>query len=616
MGARLANYVKSALTRPIAKRRFWTDSSCVRNWVRSTAAYYKPFVSHRIGEIQTLSDASEWRFVPGRLNSSDLATRSAIEPIPSEWFDGPAFLQTNEDDWPTDLPWLTVKEEIRTAKNFHARQVAVEKIDWNSLQLGQPDLRALAQRKIGHLQMIKQCQEEVFQQDLESLKRKKQLRPSSQLLSLSPFIDPDGLLRLGGRLRRAPLPHENRHPILLPPSHPLTEKVIDAFHLGFLHAGTDYVLSQVQHHFWIIQGKEAVKKSRRRCPECIKERARPATQLMGELPYFRLEACTPPFHRTAVDYFGPFQVGFGRNRTMKRYGALFTCLVTRAVFVDLAKSLSSDDFLLVFRRFISVYGAPRCVYSDNGTNFVGAEKEIAAGIEQLQNSSKLQKFAAEKSIEWRFQPPSAPHFGGAHESLVKSVKKALYRALAIEEVAYRYPTEETMRTLLFEVGGILNARPLTTFSSDPADFRPLTPNDFMNRSSTDHVPPGDFKDALPREQYRYLQRALGLFWDLWKGVYLQSLAARKKWKMRTRNFAIGDAVLLIDPQQPRSRWTVGRVTRVYPGEDRLVRVVKVKTEDGEYQRPIHRLCLLTPVEDSGRPEASQPDSGENGTAPA
>lgn len=133
---------------------------------------------------------------------------------------------------------------------------------------------------------------------------------------------------------------------------------------------------------------------------------------------------------------------------MKRCGALFSCLVTPATFVDLAKWLLSDDFLLVFRRFVSLYGAPRCVYSDNGTNFVGAEENFNTDPDQLKISVDLKQFAVEKSIEWRCQQPSAPHFGGAHESLVKSVKTALYRALAIEENAHRYPTEETISEIL------------------------------------------------------------------------------------------------------------------------------------------------------------------------
>ena len=97
---------------------------------------------------------------------------------------------------------------------------------------------------------------------------------------------------------------------------------------------------------------------------------------MGDLPPQRLDMLTLPFSRTSVDYFGPLTVGLNRNRTDKRYGALFTCLVTRAVYLDLAKSLATEDFLLILRRFVGLYGRPRSIHSDNGTNFVGAEREL------------------------------------------------------------------------------------------------------------------------------------------------------------------------------------------------------------------------------------------------
>ena len=195
-----------------------------------------------------------------------------------------------------------------------------------------------------------------------------------------------------------------------------------------------------------------------------------------------------PFSHTSVDYFGPMEVGLSRNRTDKRYGALFTCLMTRAVYLDLAPSLSSEDFLNVFRRFIATYGTPETIHSDNGTNFVGAEKELMVQMKIMQNSGELQDWNQRKGITWKFQPPSAPHFGGTHESLVTSTKLALYRALELEKKGLRYPTEEMLRTLLLQVAGLLNSRPLTYTSSDPEDLRSLTPNDLLNRLPISHRP--------------------------------------------------------------------------------------------------------------------------------
>jgi hypothetical protein len=149
-----------------------------------------------------------------------------------------------------------------------------------------------------------------------------------------------------------------------------------------------------------------------------------------------------------------------------------------------------------------------------------------------------------------------------------------------------------LRTLFAEIAGFLNSRPLTYASSDPEDFRPLTPNEFLNRPPTFDLLPGEFGDALPRERFRYVQKMAQLFWDLWTKLYLPTLVPRKKWQSVQGNLTVGDVVLLLDPNQPRGSWKIGHVNQTYPGGDGLVRVVKVKTEDGEYTRAIHRLSLL------------------------
>lgn len=301
--------------------------------------------------------------------------------------------------------------------------------------------------------------------------------------------------------------------------------------------------------------REAVKRYRGKCRYCLLQRGKPAGQLMGELPLSRLDIETPPFTHTAVDYFGPIEVSRHRGKPIKRWGALFACAVTRAVYVDVASSMSSDDFLLVFRRFIGLYGRPRHIYSDNGTNFIGAERELRDAINQLQNSVSFQEALKYDGIQWHFQPARAPHFGGAHESLVRSTKRAMYAALAGENKGLRYPTENVLQTLLFEISGLLNSRPLTEASSDPNDLRPLTPNDFFNRPPTSDVPAGNFKNALPNKLFPYVQRLRGLFVNMWRRTYLQSISDRSKWRRKQTNLKVGDLVAEINPQGRHIDWS-------------------------------------------------------------
>jgi hypothetical protein len=199
---------------------------------------------------------------------------------------------------------------------------------------------------------------------------------SSHLLQLRPFLGPENLLRLGGRTGHAKLPFNAIHPPILPSKHPLTEKLIQILHDDLHHVGTDYLFAKINQHFWIVRGREATKKIRRLCPVCIRERATPASQLMGDLPSFRLDSYSPPFAHVTVDYFGPLEISPGRNQVLKRYCVLFTCLVTRAINLDMAESLSTDDFIPVFRRLIDLCTKPISVHSDNEINFVGAENEL------------------------------------------------------------------------------------------------------------------------------------------------------------------------------------------------------------------------------------------------
>ena len=147
-------------------------------------------------------------------------------------------------------------------------------------------------------------------------------------------------------------------------------------------------------------------KRRKKMCDLHKREGKAIASANGKVPKERLAVYRYPFSHTAVDYFGPMEVGLTRNRTDRRYGALFTCLTTRAVYLDLAPSLSSEDFLNVFRRFITTNGTPETIHSDNGTNFGGAEKELMAQMKLMQNSGELQDWNQRKGITWKFQPPS------------------------------------------------------------------------------------------------------------------------------------------------------------------------------------------------------------------
>ena len=140
------------------------------------------------------------------------------------------------------------------------------------------------------------------------------------------------------------------------------------------------------------------------CRNCRKQRFLPATQLMGALPAARMAVAKPTFYHSSIDFFGPLIVVFGRKKTIKRYGGLFTCLTTRGVHIEVAESLSTPDFINALRRFISMRGCPHSVFSDNGTNFRGAEAELRQSNQDLGNDPLMTEFATQKGFKWTFKP--------------------------------------------------------------------------------------------------------------------------------------------------------------------------------------------------------------------
>ena len=159
---------------------------------------------------------------------------------------------------------------------------------------------------------------------------------------------------------------------------------------------------------------------------------------------------------------------------------LFVCMSTTAIHLELVDDLSTDHFIMALKRFIARRGRPQSIYSDNGTNLVGADNELRKCMKQLYEE-RIQNFGAPKEIEWKFQPPSAPHFGGAWERLVQCTKKTLKAILA-----NRLVPKEVLRTAVVEAEGIQNS---THVSTDAGDIEALTPNHFLllraNRSYED-----------------------------------------------------------------------------------------------------------------------------------
>ena len=404
---------------------------------------------------------------------------------------------------------------------------------------------------------------------------------------LHPQLDDSGILGVGGRLENAQVNYEIKHPIIMPYRHRVTELIILQHHQRVGHLGQEYVLSSLRQLYWIIKGRSAVRRVIRDCFLCKKLGAIKGEQLMANLPKERVIPGDPPFTHVGVDYFGPLYVRQGRS-SVKRYGCLFSCLVIRAVHIEIVHSLDTDAFINALRRLINLRGKPETIYSDNGTNLRAGEREIRESLATW-NQSSIHEFLRQKNITWKFNPPTASHMGGVWERMIRSVRKIL-RALLGEQLI----SDESLRTMMTEVQSILNSRPLTPVSSDPKDLEPITPNHLLLLRSNANFPPGIFskEDMYTRRRWRQVQYLSNVFWKRWLKEYLPTLQERKKWLKPRRCLSVGDLVLIVDENVHRGRWPLARVIEVFQGKDGFVRSAKVRTSLATFVRPVTKLCFL------------------------
>ena len=346
-----------------------------------------------------------------------------------------------------------------------------------------------------------------------------------------------------------------------------------------------------------------VKKLIRKCVICRKNTKSLGEQIMAPLPLERLKP-SPPFLNVAVDYFGPLQIKgeINRRSTGKGYGVLFTCFATRAVFADVAHNYSTEGFLTVFRRFVSIRGYPAKLYSDNGKQFVGASKELKLAIKDLKWDI-IQDFGAEAGSEWHFSPADAPWQNGCVESLIKSIKKAIQTAIGTQVLKF-----SELQTVLYEAANLVNERPIGKNPSEPDEERYLCPNDILLGRASSRVPGGPFKEVSSKRRFEFIQKLVDVFWRKWTHHYFQSLIVRQKWHTQKRNVMIGDIVLIKDSNSVRGRWKLGRVNKTIASGDGYVRRcvvvykqqppgIKLASKFTSIERPIQDLVVIIPKDE-------------------
>ncbi|GFS80358.1 integrase catalytic domain-containing protein [Trichonephila clavipes] len=368
-------------------------------------------------------------------------------------------------------------------------------------------------KKVGPLTVaeFKESEIKFIKHAQRSLFDKKEI-PSS-ISNVFPFVDGERIARVGGRLENASLAHTR-----------------------LFHVGSQGLLNAVRQKFWPLSGRSITRKTVHQCVTCFKSRPILSSQVMGNLPRERVNISSP-FPIAGLDLCGPFLVKHKNQRKgtlNKVYICVCICFSTKAIHLKLLSDLTSDALIATLKRFTS------------------------------RRDENLAKYFVSENIDWKFIPPKSPHFGGFWEVGVKSVKHHLKRA-----IGNLHFTFEEFETIMIQVEGILNSRPLTPLRSDADNFDPLTPGHFLIGRPITSIPEPNLIDVNKNRLSRWekitevVQRA----WKKWKSDYLNTLQAKSKWITEKHDLIIGQMVLIKKDFLPINTWPLGRILEVYHWSD-------------------------------------------------
>lgn len=624
--ADLYTTVTTAINIQFDKVYCWLDSRVALRWVLSSPHLWKDFIAARTTKIQAQTPNCEWRHVPGDINPADIISRGASPKAlvaNLNWFQGPQFLMEDEQNWTFKAPEpVNDDDDIMEAKQETFALVAHTPTDL-VLQLKSTEHLSKIRRIFGYVNRfingnckgirdispltvidiegglklaVKTVQVASFAEQRQCLIKGKELRVSDPIAKLAPFIDEEGLIRVGGRLKNAPhLSYNEKYPILLPKGHPLVRAIFTNYHSLNMHPGPQALLALVRGKFWPLSGKAMATLVFRSCKICSLAKPMLFKQIMGNLPQARIsfERC---FETTGVDLFGPFiikQAGRG-SRRVEMYAVIFVCFVTKAVYITYVENASTASFLNAFQRFISRRGTPTHMWSDNATNFTGAN-EVMKHIDWKQVDFWCRDY---KNLQWHFIPPRSPHFGGLWEAAVKLAKKSLLKVVSKVPIHF-----DLFNTLLARIEGEINSRPITPLVSNPGDDRHITPSDFLTGTAITTLPEPTLQNFPSRKgnlvkHWQQLNEILMHWRKRWSTELLQSYQIKGKWFVGSSEVKLDCLVFMPNPSTTQSNWLIARIKKLHAGNDSMVRVVTVVTSDGsEYKRSIMQLAPV-PINES------------------
>ena len=620
------------------------DSETVLCQLYKVASKFKVFEGVRIGEIQgaTDGDMSDWAWVAGTSNVGDLTTRpqspSALGPD-SVWQKGPDFLYLPEEQWPVKRdPQVNLDEFSPGEKAFsnvsHLSQFCSTHERPHDFSIISGCLKRCSRTGVmfGGLARVFSAFEcksfrgvnskavtpdhrrkalLIMLQDVQCEAWKSRKEVQKHFRHINPVMH-QALWTVGSRDPRLKILTPDHEPqVLLPPKHELTYRIVRDAHTFGRHGGRDATVARFRAKYHTSRVHKIAAAVCAKCHACKLIKVKLLEQQMGSLPPERFYP-SPPFDSCVLDLFGPYLIRGEVNKraSSKVWGVIFVDLVSRAVHIEISTGYDSKNFLLSFRRFAALRGWPSVVYSDPGTQLVGASAEITAAWDALNDDGIVTKLS-QNGTRWVFGPADSPWYQGAAEALIKSAKSAVNMALRDTHKGSRLSLAELL-TVFTEAANLLNERPIGFKPSIDNPITILTPNSLLLGRSFS-VNPGNFDSSLSLfSRLTLVNDVVNTFWHNWTQLYAPTLIKQTKWLRESRPLQEGDIVLVADSNVMRGEYRIGKVHKVHPSKDGLIRRASVKymiyktmSKDMKLsggrevivERSVQRLSILIPCTD-------------------
>lgn len=599
---------------------YWSDSEVALAWINGVGKKWGLWIQNRVDQIHQLSKGP-WYHVPTSINPADIGTResSGIQFMKGNklWWEGPPTLLKKfthpekividipdaisfmvQDDVPTVTaePVINLRNLI-TPENFSTlyRLLLVTGLVLRALNIMRrmsihvEELELTTEETEKALELWIKTEQKLITDDEKKFKNLKK--------QLSLFVDSDEMIRLKGRLANSFVPYAVKHPILLDRNSHITKLIILQAHETVKHMRLKSTLNEIRSKYWITKARQTIYSLIRNCVTCKYITGSP---MLGpappDLPEFRV-AHDFAFTNVGVDFAGPLYVKdiYAESLQMhKAYILLFTCATTRNMHIELTPNMSTPCLLRALRRFIGRRGKCKMVISDNFKTFLSKELKI---------------YLRQEGVTWKFILAKSPWWGAFYERLIRIIKESLKKCVGKSKLSY-----EEMDTILIEIEGVINSRPLTYIYGDDLD-EALTPSHLLIGRRLLSAIPKATEDANENDEqtvvelidrptlnarYKYLQAIIDHFWKRFSSEYLTQLhehhLSNKMKYDEVSKLLLGDVVLIKDDKLKRNCWRRGKVERLIEGRDGRVRgaVLKVCTDEGtsHIERPLRRIVPL------------------------